>query len=338
MWLSLGLGIGLWILTALITWIWIRVALSRQIHDGPERRRLHDTFIPRAGGIGIAIVMLASCGVIFFTAAHRSPLWLVLIAAMSFFSVLGFYDDLKPIGAGRKLSLHLLATSAIWLFGSSLLSLDFVTAAVVALTYLAMVNIWNFMDGSNGMIGMQSLLMVAGFMLLSSFSVPTYYYALALAVSCLAFLPFNFPVARVFLGDVGSHVLGAAVFGLAILAYTENQWSVLEIACLFSVLWLDAVLTFIRRAMRGFKVMDAHRSHLYQYAIRNGRSHARVCGIYAIWTIIAIFVIGLSRHLPEAVQSIVLTGHLLIGAATHQWFRLFVLKSTRNPEFRKSEA
>lgn len=338
MWLSLGLGIGLWILTALITWIWIKVAQAWQIHDGPERRRLHDAFIPRAGGIGIAMVMLVSCVAMFFTVAHRSPLWLLLIAAFFFFSALGFYDDLKPIGAGRKLSLHLLATSAIWLIGVSSLSLDYVTAAVVALTYLVMVNIWNFMDGSNGMIGMQSLLIVVGFMSLGSFSVPVYYYALALAVSCLGFLPFNFPVARVFLGDVGSHVLGAAVLGLAILAYTENQWSAIEIACLFSALWLDAVLTFIRRTYRGFKVMQAHRSHLYQYAIRNGRSHARVCGIYAVWTITAVFVIGLSRNLPEAVQSIVLAGYLLIGAAAHQWFRLFVLKSTRNPEFRKSEA
>lgn len=234
--------------------------------------------------------------------------------------------------------LHVLAAAILWLICKFLLSMDFLLAALVALTYLTMVNIWNFMDGSNGMVGMQSLLMAIGFLVLGSFTTATYYYALVLAVACLGFLPFNFPVARVFLGDVGSHVLGAAVAGLGILAYFENQFTALEIACLFSALWIDAGLTFIRRAFRGFAVTRPHRSHLYQYAIRNGESHAVVCGYYGVWTITSILVIGLSRDLPEVGQRIVLMGYALMGVVTHQWFRLFVLKSTRNPKTRKSEA
>ncbi len=336
--LSLGLGIGIWLLTALITWSWIRFAKARQIQDGPERRRLHDAFTPRAGGISIALVMLASCLVIFFSVAHRSTLWLLPIAAIFLFSILGFWDDLKPIRAGRKLMLHLLAVTLLWLMCKFLLSMDSLMAVVVAIAYLTTVNIWNFMDGSNGMVGMQSLLMAIGFISLGSYTAATYYYALVLAVACLGFLPFNFPVARIFLGDVGSHVLGAAVVGLAILAYSENQLTVLEIACLLSALWIDAVLTFIRRAFRGFKVTRPHLSHLYQYAIRSGKTHGAICGYYAGWTIVVILVVGLSRDLSELGQRIVLMGLIVMGAATHQGFRLFVLKSARNPNIHKSEA
>lgn len=336
--LSLGLGVGIWCLTALITWGWIKLAEAKEIHDGPERRRLHDAFIPRAGGIGIALVMLTACIVIYFFIAHRNPLWLLLIAAFFLFSFLGFWDDLTPIRAVRKLMLHILAAMLLFLICISFLSMNALLAMVLSMLFLAMVNIWNFMDGSNGMVGMQSLLMVIGFMSLGSYSMPVYYFSLTLAVACLGFLPFNFPVAKVFLGDVGSHVLGAAVLALAILAYSENQWTVLEIACLLSALWIDGFLTLIRRKFRGFKVTQPHRSHLYQYAIRSGKTHGAICGYYAVWTISVILVIGLSRELSEFSQPIVLIWLIVIGAALHQGFRLFVLKSVRRLKNMKSEA
>lgn len=336
--LSLGLGTGIWLLTALLTWGWIKFAEAKQIHDRPERRRMHEASTPRAGGIGIAIVMLASSTGLFFSVANRSTLWLLPIAAIFLFSLLGFWDDLKPIRAGRKLALHVLAATFLLLLCIFVRSMDFLTASLLALAYLSMVNIWNFMDGSNGMVGVQSLLMVIGFIALGSFSTATYNYALVLAVACLGFLPFNFPVARVFLGDVGSYVLGAAVTGLGILTFFENRMTVFEIACLLSALWIDAVLTFIRRAFRGYNVMQPHRSHLYQYAIRNGKSHAAVCGYYAMWTMTAILVIGVSRDLSEFAQRIVLMGFIVFGGALHQGFRLFVLKSARSPKIRKSEA
>lgn len=334
---SLGLGIALWLLTALITWGWIKLAESRHIHDQPERRRLHSANIPRAGGVSIAIVMIPATSFIYLGYGYGNPIWLLIISATVLFSILGFWDDLKPIDSGRKLSLHLFVTTLIFLLCVFILSLGWIASVLVALAYLLTVNIWNFMDGSNGMVGMQSLLMVIGFISLSYFSKATYDYAFVLAICCLGFLPFNFPVARVFPGDVGSHVLGAAVFGLAILAYTENQWTLLEILCLFSVLWIDASLTFARRALRGFKVTQPHRSHLYQYAIRSGKTHAAVCCYYALWTIAIILLIGLGRQLPDLGQQILLVAVMALGAISHQVFRIFVLKSVRRPNFLKTE-
>ena len=335
---GLGLAITLWLSTALITWGWIQLAQAKQIHDQPERRRLHRTFIPRAGGISIALVMLMVGSVIFSRSNYLHSVWFLIVSALLVFASLGFWDDLKPMVSGRKLLLHLLAASFVFVVCRFFIRMDFTAALLIAMAYLSFVNIWNFMDGSNGMVAMQSLLYVIGFLALGNFTYGTYYYALAIAACCLGFLPFNFPVARVFLGDVGSHVLGAAVVGLAILAWLENQWNLLEISCLFSALWIDALLTLIRRCLRGFKVTQPHRSHLYQYAIRYGVSHVAICGYYAAWTVVATVLVGVSRLLPMTSQPILLLTVIATGCALHQGLRLFVLKSSRNPKTQNSNS
>lgn len=333
--LSFGLSISLFFITALLTWGWIKIAQTKKIQDTPERRRLHQTQTPRAGGISIALVMTITSACIFFKLDVNSY-WALVSTAIVLYSVLGFWDDLKPLRSTTKLLLHVLAALIIFLVAIVFLSSNLTTSITISVAYLLFVNIWNFMDGSNGMVSMQSLIVVVGFIALSYFSVSTYFFALALAVACLGFLPFNFPVARVFLGDVGSHVLGAAVVGLALLAYNEARWTPLEILCLTSALWIDAVLTFIRRALRGFKVTQAHRSHLYQYAIRSGCSHAAVCWYYAIWTITAILIISYSRQLPETGQQVLLFSLITAACVLHQCLRLFVLKSAHSPKIPKS--
>ncbi len=333
--LSLGLSITVFLSTVFLTLGWIKIAQARGIHDQPERRRLHQTFIPRAGGISIALAMAVVSILIYSMSPYATRYWMLPITGIALFAAIGFSDDLKPIPASRKLLMHLFAASIIFVVCLLYLSMTFISATVISFAYLLLSNIWNFMDGSNGMVGMQSLLFVIGFLALSRFSNETYYYALALAATCLGFLPFNFPVARVFLGDVGSHVLGAAVVGLALLAYFENQWSLLEILCLFTALWVDAVLTFIRRGVRGYKVTQAHRSHLYQYLIRNGQSHVVVCLYYAVWTLLVILAICIGRQIPEISQKILLVMVIFMGCGLHQWLRLSVLKSRNGPKTKK---
>lgn len=334
--LGLGFAIASLLFTALITWGWIKIALAKQIHDQPERRRLHTAFIPRAGGIGIALVMAIASLVFLKLSGDIRSLWMLIAVAIISYGVLGFWDDLQPMHARKKLFLHFLVAIGILLLALYPLVLGPKLAIVLSLAYLLFVNIWNFMDGSNGMIGVQSFLCAAGFLGLSQSNSATHHYAIILAASCLGFLPFNFPVARVFLGDVGSHVLGAAVVSLALLAYGEGQWQIIEILCLFSALWIDAILTLIRRGLRGFNIAQSHRSHLYQYAIRRGKSHMALCVYYALWTLGMILLVGFSRQFPESTQLVVLVAVLVIGCALHQAMRLFVLKSGRHPTISKS--
>lgn len=330
--LGLGLSITVFLSTALLTWAWIKIALAKEIVDRPERRRLHERQIPRAGGISIALVMIFATALYSFSREYPGPYWYLVLAAIVLYGLLGFLDDLKPMGPGRKLFLHLAATLALFLIAWFLLKHGPFLAIVIALGYLLFVNIWNFMDGSNGMIGMQSLVCAAGFLVLGNSQGNTHDFALILTATCLGFLPFNFPEARVFLGDVGSHVLGAAIVGLSLLAYAEGAWTLLEILCLTTALWVDAVSTFIRRFFRGYEVTHAHRSHLYQYAIRSGKSHAAICLLYAAWTVFAISVIGFGRQIPETSQRILLLALIAVACVLHQWLRLFVLKSVNSPK------
>jgi UDP-N-acetylmuramyl pentapeptide phosphotransferase/UDP-N-acetylglucosamine-1-phosphate transferase len=328
--LSLGLSITIFLSTALLTWGWIKIAQKKKINDSPERRRLHASIVPRAGGIAIALVLIIASIWLFSDSGHSnfSP---VIVLSLISYGILGFWDDLRPMPARMKLFLHLLVAAIVFLAAVFLSGAATFTAFIIAMAYLLFVNIWNFMDGSNGMVGMQSICMTTGFLVFASFTPATNLYALAFAACCLGFIPFNFPVARVFLGDVGSHVLGAAIVGLGLLAYSEGQWTGLEMLSISSALWIDATLTFIRRAWRGFKVTDAHRSHLYQYAIRSGRSHAAVCCYSLIWTVCMIFIIGMSRQLPLDSQRVALLVVIALGCALHQWLRLFVLKCPRLP-------
>jgi len=327
--LGLGWSIAIFFLTALLTWAWIRVARKYGIHDQPERRRLHFFAVPRAGGISIALVMLSASLFLVFRSPGSDHYLPLPVFGLFLYLALGFWDDLKPMSSGKKLFLHLLVAGTIWYWAVFQLRHGFATAIITTFAYLLFVNIWNFMDGSNGLVAMQTLACTIGFLALGHFSDTTYYYAITLAVCCLGFLPFTFPVARVFLGDVGSHVLGAALVGLALLAYAEGQWVLLEMLCLASALWVDAVMTFVRRGVRGYKLAQAHRSHLYQYAIRNGQSHAMVCLYYTSWTAGMILIIGLSRQLPDITQAVLLLSLIVAVCFLHQWLRLFVLKSAR---------
>ncbi len=327
--LGLGWSITIFFSTAFLTWGWIRVARAYRIHDKPERRRLHFSDVPRAGGISIGLMMLSASLLILFRSPSSNHFLPLSVFGLFLYLALGFWDDLKPMSSGKKLFLHLLAAGILFYVAAFQLCAGFSLALVTAFAYLIFVNIWNFMDGSNGLVAMQSLACSIGFLALGHYSDTTYYYALALAVCCLGFLPFNFPVARVFLGDVGSHVLGAALVGLAFLAYAEGQWTLLEMLCLASALWVDAVMTFVRRGLRGYKLAQAHRSHLYQYAIRNGQSHPMVCLCYTSWTAGMILIIGFSRQLPDTTQAIVLLVLIVAACVLHQWLRLFVLKSAR---------
>lgn len=328
---SLGLSVTVFLLTALLTWGWIKIAQANSILDQPERRRLHLKRIPRAGGVSIALVLIAA-SIFVLHESHGDGYWPLIAISIVLYAVLGFLDDLKPLGSSMKLFLHLLVAIVIFFTALLPMSMSFMVSMLVAIIYMVFVNIWNFMDGSNGLVSMQSLIIVIGFIGLGDFPDNTLYFALTLAACCLGFLPFNFPVARVFLGDVGSHVLGAAVVGLAILVYFEGRWTLLEILCLTSALWVDATMTLLRRYHRGYTITQAHRSHLYQYAIRRGKSHAAVCWYYVFWTLAVIATIAYGRHLQEIGQQILLLTVLAVSCVLHQYLRLFVLKSHRSPK------
>src|SRR5690606_7576504 len=154
-----------------------------------------------------------------------------------------------------------------------------------------LVNVWNFMDGIDGLAASQAALAAAGLALLAGEG-PAVLPALALSAACLGFLPFNFPRARIFLGDVGSGALGFALAVLVVLlpsdAPTDDRVGVLLLAALpLSAFLVDATLTLSGRIVRRERWWTAHVEHAYQrFAVRAG-SHAPVTMAYAAWTAVA---------------------------------------------------
>lgn len=304
------------VLATVLAGAWWRHARHRVL-DLPDARRLHQVPTARGGGIGIAAVLLL-CTPWLGAGGPAFALGLLVTAGA------GLVDDLRPLPAlakGLAQAAGALPPALAW----PLLPELFGAAGGVLLAWmlvLSLVNIWNFMDGSNGLAATQALLFGAVVALLAGAGTPTGWLGLALAAGALGFLPWNLPRARLFLGDVGSHALGYGVATLALLALADGQgiapWQPLLLASAFLV---DAGLTLLARLLRGEKVWRAHREHLYQRVIAQGSSHLRVCLAYAAWTAAAaVLVVALAAAPPALAWAISLAwlisgimGHLLAG-------------------------
>ncbi len=304
---------------AALTAAWIRLAHAVRLHDAPGQRRLHAEPTPRGGGVAIAVVLLAALA---WQAGQGGvgtaglP-WLALGTGIGLFALVGLVDDLRslpvlPKFAGQWIAAAVLALGLMTaLPGPQHWALY--AAVVVAAVYT--VNIWNFMDGSNGLVAVQSLLVALGIATWPGVPAPVQFAAWVLASACLGFLPFNLPTARVFLGDAGSHLLGAAVFALLVLAWRSGAMPAPAALLLASAMFLDSGLTLLRRALAGRPVWRAHREHLYQYAVRSGHSHLRVCLAYAAWT---LAMLALARAVGGFRSTLVIWGVfiLCLGAGT----------------------
>lgn len=284
-----GLALATACACAVLTWAWIVVARRWGVQDLPGQRRVHAIPTPRGGGVAIVLAWLAALAWILrgeFAAAPPELAWLA--GGVSGFLVLGLVDDLFDLGAMAKFALQVLLAAALFapgMPGGIWLGIAGFAALWLGLVYF--VNVWNFMDGINGIIGSQSLLVALAVATWPGQQTGLGVAALVLAGACLGFLPFNLPSARVFLGDAGSMGLGAALFLLLVLSWRNGSIQPVQALLLCSPVLLDTGLTLARRSLAGRRVWRAHREHLYQYAVRKGHSHARVSLAYAGATLLA---------------------------------------------------
>ena len=282
-------------------WLARRHALRHGLLDQPGERRSHAVPTPRGGGVGIALSWILASAVSGMRGWMPAEIAVAAGAGGLLVAAVGYVDDHRPLSARSRLLAHLLAGLLLALAvaadgGGTWLSV----VAFVAVPVL--VNVWNFMDGIDGIAASQGALAAAGLgglVLLApqpaaAAALPAWW----LCVACLAFLPFNFPRARIFLGDVGSGTLGAALAVLLVLALrpaTEapavDGLGQLALAVLpLSAFLVDATLTLSRRILRGEQWWTPHVSHAYQRLARRVGSHVPVTCAYAGWTAVAILV------------------------------------------------
>lgn len=270
-------------------------AVSRGLVDAPGPRRSHLNPTPRGGGLALALSLLL--------VLPWLPLPAVLLAALGLYIValgaLGWAEDHRPLAVRWRLAVQLAA--ALWLAASLgpvhvvVVHDHAVTAAwlwtpLALLAVLWLINLHNFMDGSDGLAAVQGFFCGAFF---------TFAFArrgdpglamlaLALAAACAGFLAWNRPPARIFMGDSGSLVLGGMVGALALAGATTGAVSVWLSAIIASVFVIDATATLIDRLARNERWYTAHRQHAYQRLIRRGWSHAGVLTAYAAVNLVIV--------------------------------------------------
>lgn len=264
---------------------WLR---SRRIIDWPDERRSHQQPTPRGGGL--ALLLGFTVAVLGAVAQPRSMLPLALFAVA--LGTLGWLDDRYGVPVRWRLAIMLIcAVSLVLALGpiAEVAVMDQVInwpwlwtpLALVAVVWL--INLHNFMDGSDGMAAMQGAWSggVLGWLLYQGGSPAAGLAGLALAGACLGFLAWNRPPARLFMGDVGSLVIGGLVGLLAYAGAAQgivSIWLSLMVCALFVV---DATATLVRRLSSGGQWYTPHREHAYQQLIGVGWSHARVLAVYA---------------------------------------------------------
>ena len=265
-----------WVPVSSFVFCWLVLAWllqrGRLPMDHPNERSLHATPTPRIGGVGIMAGLGVAAGWLMGAGLLQGTLPVVLTAfGLAAVSVL---DDVRGLPVALRFLAHFAAA------GACLLTLGLSGGVLLAgtLAVVWMTNLYNFMDGSDGLAGGMAVVgfgaLAAAAWLGGDAGLGTL--CAAIAAAALAFLRFNFPPARIFMGDAGSIPLGFMAAAVGILGAQKNIWSWLFPVLVFSPFIADASVTLARRALRGEKVWRAHRSHYYQRAVLLGASHRQL--------------------------------------------------------------
>ena len=254
--------------------------------DVPASRSLHAVPTPRGGGLGVlaaVLLVVPTTVLISGLAVERPHRWLFgALAAIGGLGVLGLLDDLRTLSVRSRLVTQLVVSVA-WALGAiAVTGSSWVWAPVLAVAVVGLVNITNFMDGANGLISMHAMVASGWYLLVGLQQDQPGVVLLAVATlgGAVGFLPFNAPVARVFLGDVGSYTFGAVWAVLSSWLFVTGTSAVVAVAPLL-VLLTDTLVTMGRRVLLGERPTDSHRMHVYQRLVTAGWSHTRVTVVVA---------------------------------------------------------
>ena len=250
-------------------WVLLSPFGRRLMLDRPNARSLHDRPVPRSGGIAIAAGTAAGAAA---NAAAPGALGIVLIAA-AVLVVVSLLDDVLTLPTLLRLAAHLAAAGAVLLF-----SIGGVGPAAAVLLILAIgwsANLYNFMDGSDGLAAGMAVFGFGGYALAAQQAgdAPLAGLSASIAAASGAFLVFNFPPARIFMGDAGSVPLGFLAGALGVLGWHGGAWPLWFPMLVFAPFACDATLTLIKRLLRRERVWQAHREHYYQRLVRMGFGH-----------------------------------------------------------------
>jgi UDP-N-acetylmuramyl pentapeptide phosphotransferase/UDP-N-acetylglucosamine-1-phosphate transferase len=266
-----------------------RWLVRRAVLDVPTARSSHDAPVVRGGGIGVA----AAIGVGWLiTDLQNLHGWTGLLVAAVGFGAIGLLEDLRrdqPVLTRLGAQLATAAVAAVLLLDGAQGGL-WLLGMLVTGWLVAFANIVNFMDGINGITALTTIVALASMALASAVAapgIPAFTGAAAVAAAAAAgFLPHNFPVARIFLGDSGSYLLGAVLAGCVVIGARAGV-SVVALSAPLVPYIVDSMSTIARRILRGERWWEPHREHAYQRLVIAGWSHGSSAIAMAVATAVA---------------------------------------------------
>ncbi|MDZ7720283.1 MAG: glycosyltransferase family 4 protein [Balneolaceae bacterium] len=298
----------------------IKYAQKHNITDVPTKRSSHSTPTPRGGGIGFVLTSIIAFVLYFaWQGLLTSSAYLSLIATTIVISLLGWFDDRINLSQSIRLVTQVAAASLILFFVGTLdsfslpyvseFSLGIFSPFLGILWITGVTNIYNFMDGVDGIATAQALTASGGWMIFAFFWGEPTLFTLNLIVfaTVLVFLIYNWAPAKIFMGDVGSLFLG---FFFAVMPFVAA--SVSKEITIATSLWIGALLlwpflfdsssTLVRRMIKGENIFKPHRSHLYQRLNIAGWPHSKISTLYLAFALICLMISLLYYHENDAVQ------------------------------------
>ncbi|MEZ0232444.1 MAG: glycosyltransferase family 4 protein [Methylophilaceae bacterium] len=277
---QLGFVILAFAITAISLVVILRTRLNRLAMDTPNQRSLHAVAIPRTGGLAIMAGVLGTwC---FFSGGL---LWAGLVLVLVLISVV---DDIRGLSIKWRF-LGQWVVSAIFIYAYYPI-LAWWGIGVVALM-VWMINLYNFMDGSDGLAGGMALFGFGAYAIAAGLSNDWQISLLSacIASASLAFLFFNFNPAKVFMGDSGSIPLGFLAASIGVYGWQTAIWPIWFPVLIFSPFIIDATITLLKRAFQGESIFEAHRSHYYQRLVLMGFGHKKTAVLeYALMSMVSL--------------------------------------------------
>lgn len=319
--------VGLAVLALVCSWLiasFVRQSATRlRLVQIPNERSSHTVPTPSGGGISIAVVGTISG--LWLASAQSLTYFYVAVGTSAVAATVGLLDDRFDLSSRLRLVLHcalvivlLFTVGPLPAFGTPIgMMPTAVLYALVGFFGVWWINLFNFMDGIDGMAGSQAVFMAMGMLLIGlSFGqeidpleMPTW--TLILSAAIVGFLLINWQPAKIFMGDVGSNYLAVWLLAIGMYMVQIGSLSYAASAILSAVFVADATVTIVRRALSGDPWHSAHRNHAYQKLARHWQSHSRVVLLYLCINVVWLYPLALlSQTVPSASWIVVLVAYL----------------------------
>jgi UDP-GlcNAc:undecaprenyl-phosphate GlcNAc-1-phosphate transferase len=323
----------------------VRATIDARVMDHPSARKAHIRPTPKGGGVGVVVAFMLGMAILYgFADFSRlaDPYFRGVILAAFAIAVVSYLDDIRDWPFSVKLAAQLLAGGAAIVSGLSIgdvnlpmwgsVHIGWIGAILTLGWILFATNAMNFIDGLNGLAAGTTLVasLYLAFIAASQSGWFVYFASLVLAAGLIGFLPFNYPRARIFMGDVGSQFCGfvLAVLGVAAARFQAVEMSLLLVPMLIHAVLFDVAFTLARRLINGNRLTQAHRSHLYQIAHRAGMDARWIAVLHWIFTAIGGAV---AIEFVRAAPSDKLWLPLLLIPPQLIWLIYVVLRARRSP-------